>query len=248
MTKIHTPWLSPGLEISPHHTEWILIGIYTRLAFWMPDFAGVNQIGLNKVTWGIPMVISPSFSLYFLQAISSSHAPSLSVIHASFIWWQIASCSNMNAQVAAGVMISFFGFSFFFRFSTASSWERNTGEVFSGSEVYLVKCKSVFLTLGTYLYKKGGKALLCCISKPKAWMRRLFPLYLSCLKGLSKEWNGGQSQTPSISHSLVLTISAATDSPWTLNATSAVFINKLPWLSVCEREQLKEKRVTDKRH
>lgn len=71
LTKIHTLWLPPGLEIRTHRTEWILIGIYTRLAFWMPDFVGVNQIGLNKVTWGIPMVISPSFSL------STSYKPSL---------------------------------------------------------------------------------------------------------------------------------------------------------------------------
>lgn len=87
----------------------------------MSDFAGVNQIGLNKVTWGIPMVIRPDFSLCFLQAIFSSHAPPLSVILASFIWWQIASCSNMNTQVVAGMMISLFRLCFS---SDSSSWDR----------------------------------------------------------------------------------------------------------------------------
>lgn len=136
LSKTHPLWISPGLEISPHHTEWILIGIYTRLAFWMPDFSGVNQIGFNKVTWGIPMAISPSSSLRFLQAISPSHAPSLCVIHASFIWQQIASCSNMNADVAAGVMISFFGFSFSSD-SPRSHLEREPAERFSVVERFI---------------------------------------------------------------------------------------------------------------
>ncbi len=161
---------------------------YTRLAFWMPDFSGVNQIGFNKVTWGIPMTISPSSSLRFLQAISPSHAPSLCVIHASFIWQQIASCSNMNADVAAGVDDFILRIQFFFRFSTVSSWEKTSREVFSGWEVYLVKCRCVFVNAGTYVYKKGGRSLLCCISKPKAWVRRHSPSF--CVGSVVYQGNG----------------------------------------------------------
>lgn len=83
----------------------------------------------------------------------------------------------------------------------------------------------------------------------KGMSQKAFSLCLSCLRGLSRERSGGESQTLSISNSLIVpTISAATDSPWTLTATSAVLINKLPWLSVCERTVKRKERVMKKRH
>jgi len=109
-------------------------------------------------------------------------------------------------QVVADMMILLFRLCFS---SDSSSWERTKWEIFSGGEVYVVTQECV---CDSFIPPPKKRSFTLLHFQAKGMSQKAFPLYLSHLKGLSRECSGAESQTPSIANSLVLTISAATDS------------------------------------